>query len=83
MTKESMKALIDRFIGRPPEGNSPEDIKARLLHWRDVAINPAKFTKGDTHPQALKAAQRNSRQNLRRLVQRHPDIAAQIMQEGE
>jgi hypothetical protein len=80
--KETLKDLIDRFIGRPPEGNSPEDIKARLLKWRDVYSTPEKFTT-DTHPQALKAARRNARQNIRRLALRHPELAAQLMQEGE
>src|SRR4051812_45289044 len=78
MTTDSVKVLLRKFLA--PEGDSPNQIKDRLLQLRDTIRDPKQFT-DDHHPEALKKAQRNARQNLRRLIARNAVVAAQIMRE--
>ena len=78
-----MTAPIDRFFQtfvRPPTGKSPEDILAKLRHYIDVANDPSTYAT-DKSAFAVRAKRRNARQAIRRLVQRHPEIAAQMMRE--
>lgn len=79
MTSFSLNTFLQAFL-KPPTGTSPEDIAAKLRHYIDVANNPSQYS--DDHSTfALRAKRRNARQSLRRLVQKHPQIAAQLMRE--
>jgi hypothetical protein len=73
--------MMQRYLA-PPNGDTPQDTKAKMQHWRKVVLNPDKYAT-DAHPLAVQKVERNARQNFRRLVQRHPDLAAQIMSEAE
>lgn len=77
-----MKEFADKFL-KPQKGDSPEDITARIRHWVDVVNHPEAFVTGDKSPHAISAKRRSGRQNLRRLLKRHPDVAEAMMQEPE
>ena len=79
---DPIKEFTDKFLNLP-KGDSPEQIEARIRHWVDVANHPEAFTNGDTSPYSISAKRRSARQNLRRLLQRHPEVAKTIMQESE
>jgi hypothetical protein len=81
MTNDQLRAMMQRYLA-PPNGDTPQDTKAKMLYWRNVVLNPDKYA-ADAHPLSVKKAESNARQNFRRLVQRHPDLAAQIMSEVE
>lgn len=71
---------VDAFLSRhvlPPPGKTAEDVKARILRWIDIANDPTLATQ-DHSPQNIADLRRKARQNVRRLVQKHPDAAAQI-----
>jgi response regulator of citrate/malate metabolism len=74
---------IDQFLKTflsPPPGDTPKEIKERLLHWIAVTNEPQQFSNSeDAH--AIAATRRSARQNLKRLAQRHPDIATDLMNE--
>jgi hypothetical protein len=75
----SVDTFLRTFLS-PPKGTSPQDIAAKIRHYIDVANNPAQYS--DDHTTfALRAKRRSARQCLRRLVQKHPQIAAQLMRE--
>jgi len=76
---QSVDSFLKAFLA-PPPGDSPQDIKARLLHWIAVANEPHKFLT-ENNPHSVAAKRRSARQNLRRLAQRHPEIADQLMKE--
>jgi hypothetical protein len=71
-----VEQLLNRFL-TPPKGRSPEEVKEKILHWIDAHNDPAKYTK-DPSPYGVAAVRKKARQNVRRLVMRHPSIAAQI-----
>jgi hypothetical protein len=79
MTSDN-KVLMKKFLAIA--GESPEDIKEELLLLREKVRTPESFT-DDTHPDALNKFRRNARQSIRRIMERHPDIAARVMQEAE
>lgn len=81
-----MNTAIDIFLAKflvPPKGDSPEEIADRIRYWIEVANHPEKFVKDDSSPYAVSAKRRTARQNLRRLVSKHSQVAAQIMRESE
>lgn len=82
MTDSTIKEFTDKFL-KPPKGDSPEQIEARIRHWVDVANHPEAFVAGDKNPYSISAKRRSALQNLRRLLKRHPDVAKTIMQESE
>jgi hypothetical protein len=74
------QAVVARFISKhlnPPPGRTPQDVKSRLLHWISVANNPSVLT-SETNAKVLANMRRKARQNIRRLVLQHPDVASQI-----
>jgi hypothetical protein len=75
----SVDTFLRAFLS-PPSGSTPQDIINKIRHYIDVANNPAQYS-SDTSIPALRAKRRNARQSLRRLVLKHPEIAAQIMHE--
>jgi hypothetical protein len=78
-----MNFSIDTFFKtflRPPTGSAPQDIASKISHYIDVANSPEQHTT-DKNPFALRAIRRNARQNLRRLVNKHPSIAARLMKD--
>jgi hypothetical protein len=77
-----VKEFADKFL-KAPRGDSPEQIAARIRHWVDVANHPEAFVAGDTSPYAISAKRRSARQNLRRLLQKHPHIAEALLQDSE
>jgi|HubBroStandDraft_5_1064220.scaffolds.fasta_scaffold853916_2 hypothetical protein len=81
-----MNPAVSDFLGTflmPPKGDSPEAIAERIRHWIYVANHPEEFVKDDPSPYAISAKRRTARQNLRRLVKNHEQIAASIMREHE
>lgn len=71
---------VDAFLSRhllPPPGKTTDDVKARILQWIAIANDPALATQ-DHSPKKIADLRRKARQNVRRLVQKHPDAAAQI-----
>jgi len=64
---------------RPAPGRTAEDAKDRILHWIEVANNPAAAIP-TADSKIIADVRRKARQNVRRLVKKHPDIAAQINQ---
>lgn len=77
----SVDSFLKAFLA-PPPGDSPQDIKTRLLHWVAVANDPEKFIE-DQSTHAVAAKRKSARQNLKRLAERHPDIAAELMKARE
>jgi hypothetical protein len=75
----SLDSFFQTFL-RPPTGTSPQDITAKILHFIDVANNPAQYS-DDHSTHALRAKRRSARQSLRRLALKHQALAAQLMQE--
>jgi hypothetical protein len=70
---------VDRFISKylnPPPGKTPRDIKTRLQHWISVANNPSQLISGSDACE-LANVRRKARQNVRRLLQQHPELAEQ------
>jgi type II secretory pathway component GspD/PulD (secretin) len=74
--------LLSSFLA-PPKGNSPAEIIARMINWADVYDHPELHTSGDTHPLAIRAKKRTSRQSLKRLVEKYPHLAAQAQAQRE
>jgi len=73
-------AFVAKFF-KSPKGNSPQQIKAKLQHWIDVANSIEQLYPG--HNRFEKAAlRRNARENARKLAKRHPDIAEEILRES-
>ena len=71
---------VDVFLSRhvsPAPGRATHDAKERILHWIAVANNPA-IIAANTNPETIAEVRRKARQNIRRLVKRHPQAAAQI-----
>ena len=81
MTASNLDEFIQTFLPSPPKGDSPANIATRIRHWIDVYNHPEKFT-DDHSPYALRAKKRSARQNVRRLAEKHPDIAGRIMAEA-
>lgn len=77
----SVDTFLRTFLS-VPKGKSPEDIAAKIRHYVDVANNPSQYS-DDPSTFALRAKRRSARQSLRRLVQKHPQIAAQLMRESK
>jgi hypothetical protein len=74
-----VQKFIDQFLILP-SGKSPAAIRDRFEHWREVHSHPEKYTE-DQSPHALAAKRKSARQCLRRLAERHPDIAASLVRE--
>jgi hypothetical protein len=71
-TQDPLAAFIRKHL-TPPTGSSPADIKARLFHWIQVANNPETFCE-DQSPYALAAKRRSARQNVVRILKKHPEF---------
>lgn len=74
------QAVVARFISQhlnPPPGRTPQDVKVRLQHWVSVANNPSLLA-SETNAKVLANVRRKARQNIRRLVLQHPEVASQI-----
>lgn len=77
----SVQDFLNTFL-KPPKGDSPKDIAQRIRHWIDVANNPEQYVQ-DQHPLVVATRRKSARQNLRKLIERHPHIAEQIMHETQ
>ena len=77
--QQSVQDLINKFLPNP-KGSSPESIQARLLFWIERANHPEKFS-DDISKFAIADVRRKARQNARRLITRHPDLAAKLASE--
>lgn len=76
---QSVDTFLETFL-EPPPGKSPQQIKARLLHWIELANHPERFSV-DKSAIALAKKRRSARQSLKRLAERHPEIAAALLRE--
>jgi hypothetical protein len=81
-TDSTVAELLSAFLAprSGPKGNSPEQVKARIEHWIDVANNPEFFV-NDKNPFELTHRRRMARQNLRRLCKKYPMIAELVRRE--
>jgi len=77
-----VEQLVNRFL-IPPSGSSPSAIKDRIRHWVDVANFPEKHVDDATNRYAVAAMRRSGRQNARKLIQRHPELALEIQKEEQ
>ncbi len=73
--------MMQKYLA-PPNGDTPQDTKAKMQHWRKVVLNPEKYA-AHSHTLSNKKDDNNSRQNILRLLKRQNDLAEQIMQEAE
>ena len=78
----TVNSFLEKFL-RPSGGNSAGAVADRIRFWIGMANRPEDFVKGDPSPYAISAKRRTARQNLRRLLKKHPQVAAQIMRESE
>ena len=78
---DNIQQFLDTFL-IPPKGKSPQEIRDRFKHWAEVYAHPEQFTK-DHNPHALAAKRKSARQCLRRLTERHPDIAKVLLEERQ
>lgn len=74
--------LINSFL-TPPKGKSPGAIKDRIQHWIDIANFPEKHVDDPTNRYAVAAIRRSARQNARKLIRRHPELALEIQNEEQ
>jgi hypothetical protein len=80
-----MEHFVDRLLQTflvPTSGRSPQSVRDRFKHWITVYSHPEKFTE-DRSPHALAAKRKSARQCLKRLADRHPEVAAALMSERE
>jgi hypothetical protein len=80
MQQHSGSTEVDRFLARhlnPAPGRTTHSSKERILHWLEVANTPAAYAL-DPSAKSIANMRRKARQNVRRLVERHPDAAALI-----
>ncbi len=76
---QNVQELINKFL-TPSKGHSPEAITERLMHWVERANHPEKYSQ-DISPFAIADLRRKARQNARRIILRHPDVAAKLVSE--
>jgi hypothetical protein len=71
--------LIHKFLS-PHKGKSSDDVKARIIKWAKVEKNPEDYItkQDDKGPSAIAARRKTARQNLRLLIERNPEIAAEL-----
>ena len=75
------QCAVDRFIARhlnPSPGRTPQDLTARLQHWISIANDPSQIVSG-LDAKGLANARRKARQNVRRLILGHPELAGQTI----
>jgi hypothetical protein len=76
-----VEALLRGFLNKPPS-RSPQSIRERMLHWREVANNPELHLRpGKSGPSAIAARRKLAIQSLRKLIDRNAAIAAQLLSE--
>ena len=75
-----MNVEINRFLSQfltTPKGTSKQPVIDRARHWVAVLQSPAEF-----YPQAdeyeLRHRYRQAKQNLRRLLNRHPELLTML-----
>lgn len=74
----SVGAFLARYI-TPPSGRSPQTTKSRIMRWIQIANNPEQVASPNTTEKDIAKLRRKARQNVRRLAEAHPDVAAEIM----
>ena len=76
---DNVNQFLERFLNTP-SGKSPQAIRSRFQHWAEVYANPDQFSQ-DHSPHALAAKRKSARQCLRRLAERHPGVASELIAE--
>lgn len=74
---------VDLFLQKhlnPTPGRPAQDVKDRILHWIALAKNPT-LVISEANAKSEANARRKARQNIRRLLLRHPEVAAQLDRE--
>lgn len=70
----AVNEFVQKYIAKPKGSSSPVE---NVIHWISVANDPAQF-----HPQAdafeLRYRRRLARQNVRRLLAKHPALVATV-----
>jgi hypothetical protein len=77
----SRNTEVDLFLSRhlvPPPGRTASDVKQRILHWITIANNPTSAVAPDSSKKTRADVRRKARQNIVRLMKRHPEAAAAI-----
>ncbi len=73
----SVQEFLTKFLNAP-KGKTPEAISQRLIFWIERANNPEKYTNGDSSKFAVADVRRKARQNVRRIVTQHPEVAVVV-----
>jgi hypothetical protein len=79
MDSNELRSFFDAFL-KPPANYPGQSPKALIEHWVTVYNHPERFSE-DNNPRTLAKKRRNARQNLRRLLRKHPRIAESYRQE--
>lgn len=74
---QSIRELL-KFL-TPPKGSGPEVLIEKIKHYIAVCNHPEQFS-ADRSPYAVAAKRRGARQNIRRLLKSHPELASVLMQ---
>ena len=86
--KETMHSAVEQFLSKfltAPTGKSPNDLAGKVAHWVSVCNDPQQFY-SNADAFELRYRRRNARQNIRRVLSKHPELVAtvtRVMQEHE
>lgn len=79
-TSTGVQEFMNKFLTRR-QRKAAEAVRERLLFWIQRANSPEHYA-GDDAPRFLIAElRRKARQNVRRIISQHPEIAEQIAAE--
>ena len=77
-----MQQIIEQFLEKyltAPKGTSHHNFVEKIAHWISVCNHPEQFyPKAD--PFELRVRRRNARQNIRRLLNKHPELISSVTQ---
>ena len=76
MEQDTVKNLINVFL-QPPSGKTPTAIRERLTYWIERANHPDLYTE-DKSKLAVNDLRRRAKQNLKRTIERYPEVATQF-----
>jgi len=73
-----VQQLISKYLA-PPPGKSFAKQKERIVHWLQVANNPSLYAPPNASAANVADLRRKARQNVRRLAEKYPEVAADVM----
>jgi len=83
-----MQSAVEQFLTQfltPPKGTSHTTLAEKVKHWISVCNHPEQvYPKADVFE--LRYRRRNARQNVRRLLSKHPELlptVTRLLQQSE